>query len=162
MKKKPTKKDSKTIVKKQKNGDVVIIKKKPTKKKYVPVPPKEHQFKKGQVANPHGCNGKIKRAINKFNSQEISKAINIVMTSTEEEVVETLNDKETTLGFKTILRAMLDASQNGDYSKFYQIAEHVIGKIPNKVELASNVSLGQKMEDKEKLKSILKAIEGEF
>jgi len=160
MKKKLTKKDSKTIVKKQKNGDVVIIKKKPTKKKYVPVPPKEHQFKKGQVANPHGCNGKVKRAINEFNSQEISKAINIVMTSTEEEIVATINDPLTTIGFKTILRAMLNASEDGDYAKFYQIAEHVIGKVPNKVEIIT--SLKEKLEDREKLKQVMKEVENDY
>lgn len=154
----------KTIVKKQKNGDVVIIKK-ANKRTDVGFkkPPKEHQFKKGNKANPTGINcNPIKRAINEFNSMELSKAIKLVMTSTEEEALAAVNDPSTTLGFKTVLRAMIDASHDGNYSKFYEIAEHVIGKIPNKVELNGGVNLGQKLEDKEKLKEVLKLVENEF
>jgi hypothetical protein len=159
---KKAKAKSKTIIKKAKNGDTVIIKKKDYevgKGK----PPKHTQFKKGKVANPTGINcNPIKRAINEFNSMELSKAIKLVMTSTEEEALAAVNDPSTTLGFKTVLRAMIDASHDGNYSKFYEIAEHVIGKIPNKVDINGGISLGAKLDDKEKLKEVLRLVENEF
>lgn len=153
---------SKTIVKKQKNGDTVIIKKKNPDVGYKK-PPKHTQFKKGQIANPLGITtSPLKRAINEFNSMEITKAIKIVMTSTPKEVEEIMNHPETTIGFKTILGAMLDACEQRSYSKFYEIAEHVIGKIPNKVDINGGISLGAKLDDKEKLKEVLKLVENEF
>lgn len=154
----------KTIVKKAKNGDVVIIKK---KKDYVVgkgKPPKEHQFKKGQSGNPLGPNvNPEKRALRELTTRELKAAIEKTMTCTEEEVQALLDDPQTTVGHKVILRAALDASTNGDYSKFDHILERAIGKVANKVDLTTRVKdVGEEVKDKEAVRSAVKELENEF
>lgn len=133
----------------------VITKK---KSKYVPVPPKHTQFKKGQSGNPHGV-PKEKVMVRKFTSEQLTKAIELAMSMTVEQADKIVNDKTLTLPEKVVLRAIVDSAQHGNYSKFYEIAEFILGKIPNKIEIIS--SLKEKLEDKEKVKAAIKAIENE-
>lgn len=154
--KKVSKKKPKTIVKKQKNGDTVIIKKKST---YVPVPPKQYQFKKGQSGNPHGVS-KEKVAIKAFTSSQLVNAINMVTSLSAEEAEQLVQDKTLPLTELVVLRSIIDAAHDGNYSKFYEVVEFILGKVPNKIEVIS--SLKEKIEDREKLKQVMKAVEDEF
>jgi hypothetical protein len=153
--KKASSKKPKTIVKKTKKGDTVIIKK---KSKYVPVPPKEHQFKKGQSGNPHGVS-KEKVAIKAFTATQLINAINMVTSLSAEEAEQLVKDRSLPLTELVVLRAIIDAAHDGNYSKFYEVVEFILGKVPNKIEVIS--SLKDKIEDKEKLKQALKAVEDE-
>ena len=80
------------------------------------------------------------------------------MTSREAE--EHVNNPDLTLPEKVVLRAIVNAAHDGNYSKFYEVAEFILGKIPNKVEVIS--SLKEKIEDKTKLRAAMKAVENEY
>lgn len=150
------KKKPKTIVTKNKNGDTVIIKKKSS---YVPVPPKHTQFKKGQSGNPGGMT-KEQRAVKAFTATQLTNAINLAMSLTTEEADKLVKDKTLTMPEKVVLRAIVDAAEDGNYSKFYEIAEFLLGKVPNKIEVIT--SLKDKIEDKEKLRAAVRAVEDEY
>jgi hypothetical protein len=162
MAKKPTQpgKGSKTIVKKQKNGDVVIVKKKSSEVGYKK-PPKHTQFKKGKSGNPSGVNiSPEKRALKELTSQTVAEAIKQTLTCTEAEITALLNDPTTTIGHKVILRAALDAAHNGEYGKFDHILERAIGKVSVNINMSS-VNLNGQLEDKAKVKQVLKELENE-
>lgn len=129
------------------------------KSKYVPVPPKEHQFKKGQSGNPHGV-PKEKRMVNAFTSEQLVKAINLAMGLSVEEAEQVVKDKTLTLPQKVVLRALVDSAEHGNYSKFYEIAEFILGKIPNKIEVITN--LKDQLKDREALKNVLKELQEEI
>ncbi len=154
---------------KKSNGKTIIIVKhdKPKPKKQIKKdykvghkkPPKEHQFKKGVSANPGGYS-KEKRALANFTKEELSKAISIVMSSTEKEAEDLLKCPNQTLSFKVVLRAVVDAAHNGDYDKFYKIAEHIMGKLTTKIDITTlGAQLGAAVEDKTKVRAALESIE---
>lgn len=148
------------------NKTVVIIKKDKPKKEYEvghKKPPKHTQFKKGQVANPTGVNcSPEKRALKELTTASVAEAIKKTLTCTEAEITALLNDPDTTVGHKVILRAALDAAHHGEYGKFDHILERAIGKVSVKVDMTSGgLPLGQQLQDKEKVKAAIKAVEDE-
>lgn len=153
MAKKPTSKPKKKII--QPKRDYVVGKGKP---------PKHTQIKKGEVRNPKGINiSPEKRALKELTVASLAEAIKKTMTCTEEEVTALLNDPSTTVGHKVILRAALQAAENGEFGKFDHILERAIGKTSIKVDMTSGgMPLGTKLEDKQKVKNILKEIEDEI
>lgn len=148
------KKAKKKVVKKKKGNGEVGYKK----------PPKQHQFKKGEVRNPKGINiSPERRALKDLTEKSLSDAIQKVFTSTEQECLELLNDKETSLGHKLILRAAVDATQNGNYTKFNEILERVLGKVPTKVDMTTKgESINITTEDRTKIKTLVKEVENEY
>lgn len=138
--------------------------KKPAKKSYKVGYKKldpDKRIKKGEVRNPKGINiSPEKRALKEFHREAISDAIKVTMTSTPKEIEEIMNHPDTSISYKTILGAMLDACEQRSYSKFYEIAEHVIGKIPTKIDMTSGGKpLGEKLEDREKLRKAMKEVD---
>lgn len=155
------KKSKKTIVKKQKNGDTVIIKK--NSEVGYKKPPKHTQFKKGIQNNKGITISPEKRALKELTINSLAEAIKKTMTCTEEEITALLNDPTTTVGHKVILRAALDAAHHGEYSKFDHILERAIGKVSTKVDITTGGrSLNEKLDDKEKVKQALKQVEEEI
>lgn len=127
-------------------------------------PPKHTQFKKGQIANPKGITiSPEKRALKELTETELANAIKKVFTSTEEECLALLKDKTTTLGHKVILRAAVDSAHHGNYSKFNEILERVIGKVPNKIDMTTK---GQPINvtsaDKDLIKKTVSELENEY
>lgn len=167
MAKKPSKPGTgkKTFVKKQNNGDVVIIKKKSDKKDYEVgrgKPPKHTQFKKGQSGNPLGASlvSPEKRALKELTQSSVADAITKALTCNEAEVTALLNDPATPVGYKVILRAALDAAHHGEYQKFDHILERAIGKVSVNINMNS-VNLSAQLEDKEKIKRVMKEVEND-
>jgi recombinational DNA repair protein RecR len=156
-KKKPTKNKTIIIVKKddKKKKDYVVGYKKPSK---------AHQIKKGEVRNPKGINiSPEKRALKELTVASVAEAIKKTLTCTEDEITALLADPATPVGHKVILRAALDAAHHGEYGKFDHILERAIGKTAIKVDMTSmGMPLGSKIEDKEKLKKVMKEVEEEF
>lgn len=166
MAKKPSKPGTskKTIVKKQSNGDVVIIKKKSDKKEYEVgkgKPPKHTQFKKGVNNNPNKiyCSPE-KRALKELTQSSVADAITKALTCTEEEVQALLEDPKTPVGYKVILRAAQHAAHHGEYQKFDHILERAIGKVSVNINMNS-VNLSAQLEDKEKIRQVMKEVEGD-
>lgn len=119
-------------------------------------PPKEHQIKKGEVRNPLGCNSNPeKRLLRTITEKTIAEAIQTVFSSNDAECVALLNDPEITLGHKVILRAAIDAAQNGNYTKFNEILERVLGRVPMKHDLTTK---GEAINVSPKDQMLIKAI----
>jgi len=126
-------------------------------------PSKAHQIKKGEVRNPHGANAsKEKRELRKITTQSIAESIKIVLASTPAEVQEMIDDPNTTTGEMIVLRAALQAANDGAFTRYNEILERAIGKVPTKVDVTSDgKSIQEKVADKQAVKQALKEIEEE-
>lgn len=125
-------------------------------------PPKHTQFKKGQSGNPLGPNvNPEKRALKELTTRSLKEAIEKTMTCTEKEIKALLADPETTVGHKVILRAALNAMEDGAYQKFDHILERAIGKVAIKIDSTSGGLPLQNPADREKMRSLIKEIEEE-
>lgn len=120
--------------------------------------------KKGEVRNPKGINiSPERRALKELTEKSLSEAIQKVFTATEQECLELLNDEKTSLGHKLILRAGIDAAQHGNYTKFNEILERVLGKVANKVDMTTKgESLNVTPETKAAVKSLVQDLEKEY
>lgn len=166
---KPTKK--KVIKKKSRATNSEKVVKKTTKKKVVKKknpdvgykkPPKEHQWKPGQSGNPGGVT-KERARLKTVSERSIADAITTVLTSTTDEINEMLDDPSTPVGEIIILRACLNAAEGGEYTRFDEILQRVIGKVGNKIDLTSaGKSLQEKLVDKEIVRKALKEIEDDI
>lgn len=121
-------------------------------------------IKKGEVRNPKGINiSPERRALKQLTENELADTIKKVFTSTEKDCLELINDPNTTLGHKVILRAAVDAAEHGNYGKFNEILERVIGKVPNKTDITSK---GEKLtlnpDAKNQVKQLVKDLENEY
>lgn len=126
-------------------------------------PPKQHQFKKGVINNRGITVSKVKRALKTLTEEELGNAIKMVFTSTEKECKQLLKDPATTLGHKVILRAAIDAAHHGNYSKFNEILERVIGKVPNKTDVTTKgESLNVTSDDKVKIAEMVRQAQNDF
>lgn len=145
----------KVIKKAGKKGDYKVGKGKP---------PVEYNIKKGQVLNPTGVNiSPERRALKQLTEGELTECIKKVFTSTEDECLELINDPKTTLGHKVVLRAAVDAAEHGNYTKFNEILERVIGKVAQKIDMTTKgQALSLNAEDAAKLKAIAKTVDDEY
>ena len=98
----------------------------------------DKMIKKGEVRNPKGINcSPEKRMLKTMTEQSLSEAIQSVFTSTTQEIQELLADPETTVGHRIVLKAALEAESKGNYTKFNEILERVLGKVPFKTDVTS-------------------------
>jgi hypothetical protein len=97
------------------------------------------QFKKGNKANPIGglAHDPWKREVKKLTSQALAEITEMVCGMSIEEVEVLVQSKKLTLAQKTILRATLDASENGEIDKFNTIVSRAVGQIPTQVQITS-------------------------
>lgn len=153
---------------KGKGGSKQMVKKIEEKKSNYKVgkgkPPLNKAIKKGEVRNPNGHNvSPERRALKNISELELAEAIKKVFTSTEAECLELINDPTITLGHKLILKSALDATEHGNYSKFNEILERVIGKVPNRVDTTSKgESLNIAKVDHAMIAAMMKQIEEEY
>jgi hypothetical protein len=127
-------------------------------------PPLDKAIKKGEIRNPNGYNiSPERRALKDITELELATAIKKVFTSTEEECLELVNDPTITLGHKLILKSALDATEHGNYTKFNEILERVIGKVPSRVDATSKgESLSVPIVDATQIRAIMKQLEEEY
>lgn len=97
------------------------------------------QFKKGQVGNPLGglAHDPFKRQVKALTTQALAEITSMVCEMSVEEVEKIVQSKSITIAQATILRAALDASQNGRIDKFNTIVSRVVGVIPEAVQITS-------------------------
>lgn len=134
-------------------------------------PPKDTRFKKGAPSpNPNGCKGNLtdeewkkKRALKELTNKSVKEAIETTFTCTEGEIKKLLDDPETTAGHKILLRAALNAVENGEYDRFDRMLERAVGKVVIKID---NTSGGKPLNDltanKELVRSVIKEIENQI
>ena len=144
--------------------DSLLQPKKKIKKKAVTKHLKPFQWKKGQSGNPKGAIiSPEKRALKVLTERSLAECIKQVMTSNENEIQALIDDPDVTVGHKIILKAAQRAVEMGHYAAFDFILERAIGKVVHKVDMTSGGSpIGQSLEDKEKVKQVLKAIEDDI
>lgn len=130
-----------------------------------PVPPSlaKHTFKKGQSGNPEGArahNPAIK-ALTKLTIESYREVIEIVMTGTLQDLKEMAEDPKTSALQVGIATSFMKAIKSGDYAIIEKIAERIIGKIPDELNVNSknvNANLNAAI-DKTKLKAAFEQLQ---
>lgn len=97
-------------------------------------------IKKGQVLNPNGArtHNPIKKALMKLTVETYREVIELVLTgnlAALEEVIKNPNTPAIQVGVAT---AFVKALKAGDYGTIERIAERIVGKIPEVINLTSN------------------------
>jgi len=93
---------------------------------------KAAQFKKGNKANPKGAaaHNPFTKTVRKLTQIALAEITELVMTSSVADVENLLKDKKLTVAQVTILRAALDAAEDGAIDKFNTIVSRSLGAIP--------------------------------
>lgn len=103
----------------------------------------KHQFKKGAPsANPHGriINPAIK-ALKNLTVDSYRKVIETVLTE-DIRALKSMAEDETLPAVQVgVARAFLKAIKNGDYGIIERIAERIVGKIPDVVNVNQNTNM---------------------
>lgn len=110
-------------------------------------------FKPGVVTNPHGrppASPELK-AIRKMTRLEVEQRIIELWDKNESELHKLVNDSETTIRDKTIMRVMLRAIAKGDYSALGFIMDLIFGKRIERMEIQVNPYLGKSVQELEAL-----------
>lgn len=98
-------------------------------------------FKKGQSGNPKGKpKGRfnpIQRALKELTIDTYREVIELVLTGNEAAVQAILVDDDRSLLQKGVAKAFIKACKAGDYEVIERIAERIVGKIPDQINLVS-------------------------
>jgi hypothetical protein len=126
---------------------------------------KERQFKKGQSGNPRGgqLHNPATKALAKMTVPKYREVIELVMSGKVKDLQAMIQNPNTDAIQVGIATSFLKAIKNGDYLVIERIAERIIGKIPEQLNVNStannfnanvNVAL-----DQEILKKAMKELE---
>lgn len=123
---------------------------------------KKHQFKKGTTGNPQGArlhNPAIK-ALTKLTVETYREVIEIVMKGTLKDLKAMAEHPQTSALQVGIAASFIKAIQAGDYNVIERIAERIIGKIPDELNVnsTSNTNLKVGALDREKLRAAMKQL----
>jgi hypothetical protein len=127
-------------------------------KRKAPEALKKHEFKKGVSGNPLG--GKLhdpeKRALKNLTIETYREVIELVLTNNLTSIKEMIENKKTPALQVGIATAFLKAIKDGDYGVIERIAERIVGKIPDELNINSkniNANLNSSPIDRAKLKA---------
>jgi hypothetical protein len=98
--------------------------------------------KKGEVRNPEGgrTHNPIMRALAKVTKDSFADVLTIAFQSTETELQDLIFDPEATALKKLIARAMLQALEEVNYGFVERIADRLIGRIEDNININSKSS----------------------
>lgn len=127
------------------------------------LPPIETRFKKGQSGNPLG--GKLHnpavKALRKITLESFRESIELVMTGNVAELQALVKAPDTPGVQVAIASAFLKAIRDGDYSIVERLAERIVGKIPDELNVKSiNANLHTEL-DPEKVKAALEKLQSD-
>lgn len=131
---------------------------------------KPHHFKPGQSGNPHGRPplNPIQKALKNLTIATYREVIEVVMTGNIDNLKAMIIDPNTPALQVGIARSFIKAIDAGDYGVIERIAERIVGKIPDELNLNSknmnanlNVNANAPV-DEEKLKAVLAKIEADI
>lgn len=133
------------------------------------IPPKEYQFKPGQSGNPNGrpqlseSEKAAKREVRDLTLDSYREVIKIVFSGNVADLKAIVSDPESQVVRVAIATSVLTAIKKGDYSVIERIAERVVGKIPDVLNVNSknfNADISAAI-DPLKLKAALDKLESE-
>lgn len=129
-------------------------------------PPKHTQFKKGQSGNPEGgrLHNPITKALKNLTVESYREVIEKVCTGNIAELQRMIEDPSTSALQVGVARAFVKAMQAGDYQTIERIAERIVGKIPDELNVISknmNANINSKPVDRKEVIDILKKLEGD-
>ncbi len=129
----------------------------------VPESLKNHTFKKGKSGNPEGAraHNPLIKALTKLTIDSYREVIELVMKGSLQELKEMAEHPKTSALQVGIATSFLKAIKNGDYGVIERIAERIIGKIPDELNVNSrnvNANLNTTI-DQAKLKVAYDALE---
>lgn len=132
-------------------------------KKPLPKAAEPYKFKKGVSGNPQGgrLHNPIQRALKNLTIQSYRECIEAVCTGNIDHLKAMVEDPKTSALQVGIARAFLKAIKDGDYTVIERIAERIVGKIPDELNVTStnrNANLNANI-DQEKLKAALAKLE---
>ncbi len=120
---------------------------------------KQHQFKPGQSGNPLGgkIHNPIKKALKNLTVKSYRRIIKAVCTGNLDNLEDIVKDPRSSALQVGIARALANAIKAGDYETIDKIAERIVGKIPDEVNVNSkNLNFNANGEiDKTKMKAAL-------
>lgn len=126
---------------------------------------KAKQFKKGETGNPHGRPpiSPIQRALRNLTLDTYREVIELVLTGNVEAVRAMIQDPKTPAIQVGVATAFMKAIKDGDYTVIERIAERIVGKIPDVVNVNainnSKVAVTVSTLDPSKLKEAWKKLQ---
>lgn len=129
-------------------------------------PPKQYQFKPGVSGNPEGARIRkpdpIGKALKNLTIESFRKVVEAVCTGNIDNLKAMVADPNNSALQVGVARAFLKALKNGDYGTIERIAERIIGKIPDELNVNSHVNANLNVEiKKEKVRAIIAELESE-
>lgn len=129
-------------------------------------PPKHAQFKKGQSGNPEGGrrHNPIRQALGQLTVKTYREVIELVLTGNVSDLTAMILDPKTPAIQVGVATAFKMAIQTGDYGVIERIAERIVGKIPDELNVSSlnfNANLHANI-DNDKVKAALALLEKEI
>ncbi len=125
---------------------------------------KPHQFKKGAPsANPHGArlHNPVTKALKSLTIETYRECIEKVCTGNIAALQDMIKDPSVSALQVGIATAFVKALQAGDYATIERIAERIVGKIPDELNVHSkNLTLHSEI-DPEKIKAALAKLESD-
>lgn len=127
---------------------------------------KPHQFKAGNNANPNGRPplDPAQKALRKLTVPKYREVVEVVITGSIPELKALAEQTDDALK-AGIARAFLKAISKGDYDVIERIAERIIGRIPEVVEVKNtnlNVTPDDQPVDVKKMRAALRELEDEI
>lgn len=99
-----------------------------------------HQFKPGQSGNPEGAraHNPITKALKNLTVATYREVIELVLTGNLDALKDMVHDPKSSSLQVGIAKAFAKAIENGDYGVIERIAERIVGKIPDELNVNSN------------------------
>lgn len=130
-----------------------------------PPPPVEYRWKKGQSGNPQGRKPNlITRALKDLTVETYREVIKAVCTGNLENLQAMVDDPSISALQVGVAQAFLNALKAGDYSTIERIAERIVGKIPDELNVNSknfNANLNAHI-DSTKVKAALQKLQDDI
>ena len=101
---------------------------------------KQHQFKKGEVANPNGRPRKYVSLLKEqgYKLSEINDSIQALMSMDEEELKSVATNDKATVLEKTVAKAILKSMSNGSLYSLDTLLTRVYGKPKEQMDIKSD------------------------
>lgn len=128
-------------------------------------PPEKYQFKPGKSGNPEGArkHNPITRALKNLTIETYREVIEAVCSGNLDALKDMIRDPKTSALQVGVATAFVKAIKSGDYGVIERIAERIVGKIPDELNVNSknlNANLNAAI-DPEKVKAALAKLESD-